>query len=411
MTRVRVLCDKSLRNGGLVEPLREDPAHLHTESWHAPRYTRRVPSVPKTKIVAAFGKRTAQASSATEVIGPDATLEFAVETAVATRRAEPKPGHRREITAGAFLALFAAVIAVGVYWQARQPAPAPVASGSLRIESDPAGAEVRLNGAVKGTTPLSVTMPVGDYQLAVQHGVNIKQLPVAISNGAVTVHHITWTDASPAALAADTGSLSVVTDTSGGQVIVDGEDRGPAPLTVRNLSTGQHRVVVRAGGSTYSRTVQIEAGSTASLVIGGGGGVTPGWISITSPVAVQVFEGRRLIGTSEMDRIMLSGGEHELELAADALGFRAIRRVRVSAGQTAVVAVEVPRAPLSINAVPWAEVFIDGSRVGETPLGNLQQTLGQHDIVFRHPQLGERRMTATVTLKDINRVTMDMRQR
>jgi hypothetical protein len=371
----------------------------------------RVPSVPKTKIVTAFGKRTAQASSAAEVGGPDATLEFAVENAVATRHAEPRPSRRREITAGAFLALFAAVIAIGVYWQGRQPSPAAVASGSLRIESDPAGAEVRLNGTVKGTTPLSVTMPVGDYQLAVQHGSNIKQLPVNVSNGAVTVHHITWTDTSPAALAADTGSLSVVTDSSGGQVIVDGEDRGPAPLTVRNLSTGQHKVVVRSGGATYSRTVQIEAGSTASLVIGGGGGVAPGWISINSPVAVQVFEGSRLIGTSEMDRIMLSGGEHELEVTADALGFRATRRVRVSAGQTAVVAVEVPRAPLSINAVPWAEVFIDGNRVGETPLGNLQQTLGQHEIVFRHPQLGERRMTATVTLKDINRVTMDMRQR
>jgi hypothetical protein len=370
-----------------------------------------VPSLPKTKIVAAFGKRTAQAGSAAEVGGPDATLEFAVENAVATRHAEPKPSHRREITAGAFLALFAAIIAAGVYWQGRQQSLAAVPTGSLRIESDPSGAEVRLNGTIKGTTPLSLTMPVGDYQLAVQHGTNSKQLPVAISNGAVTVHHITWTDASPAALAAETGSLSVVTDASGGQVIVDGEDRGPAPLTVRNLSAGQHKVVVRAAGTTYSRTVQIESGSTASLVIGGSGGATPGYISITSPVAVQVFEGGRLIGTSEMDRIMLSGGEHELQLTADPLGFRASRRVRVSAGQTAVIAVEVPRAPLSINAVPWAEVFIDGNRVGETPLGNLPQTLGQHEIVFRQPQLGERRLTATVTLKDINRVTMDMRQR
>ena len=66
---------------------------------------------------------------------------------------------------------------------------------------------------------------------------------------------------------------------------------------------------------------------------------------------------------------------------------------------------------MSINAVPWAEVFIDGTRVGETPLGNLPQTLGPHEIVFRHPQLGERRVNTLVTLKETNRISMDMRQR
>jgi hypothetical protein len=367
--------------------------------------------VPKTKIVAAFGKRASQAGSPVAVSGPDATLEFAAETAVATGHPVARTPYRRELAAGAFLGLFAAIIVAGVYWQDRSQSPGASASGSIRILSDPSGAEVRMNGSVKGTTPLSLTMPVGEYELVVRHGANVKQLPVAISTGAVTVHHITWTDASSSAVA-DAGSLSVATDTPGGLVSVDGEDRGTAPLTIRNLSAGQHKVVVRArGGATYSRTVQIESGSTASLVIGGGGGTSSGWISIASPVAIQVFEGTRLIGTSEMDRIMLSGGDHDLVLAADALGFRASQRVRVSAGQTAAVKVDVPRAPMSINAVPWAEVFIDGTRVGETPLGNLPQTIGQHEILFRHPQLGERRMTTTVTLKDLNRVTMDMRQR
>src|SRR6185503_7448678 len=119
-------------------------------------------------------------------------------------------------------------------------------------------------------------------------------------------------------------------------------------------------------------------------------------------VPVQVFEDKRLIGTSDMDRIMLPVGEHFLELAADTVGFRTTRTVRVTAGQTAALSVDLPRAPLSINAVPWAEVFIDGNRVGETPLGNLPQALGPHEIVFRHPQLGERRVNAVVTMKETN---------
>jgi hypothetical protein len=169
---------------------------------------------------------------------------------------------------------------------------------------------------------------------------------------------------------------------------------------------------VRAGGTTHTRTVQIEAGTTASLFFGGTQATAvPGSIAIASPVPVQVFENKRLIGTSDMDRIMLPVGEHVLELAADAVGYRATRTVRVTAGQTVALAADLPRAPLSINAIPWAEVFIDGTRVGETPLGNLPQTLGPHEIVFRHPQLGERRSNVMVTLKETARISIDMRQR
>jgi hypothetical protein len=192
---------------------------------------------------------------------------------------------------------------------------------------------------------------------------------------------------------------------------VDGEERGIAPLTLRDLPVGQHRVVVRARGTTYTRTVQVEAGATASLFFGGTQAAGPGSIAIDSVVPVQVFQDGRLIGTSDMDRIMLPVGEHSLELAADSVGFRTTRSVRVTAGQTVALSVDLPRAPLSINAVPWAEVFIDGVRIGETPLGNLPQTLGSHEIVFRHPQLGERRTTTLVTLKEANRISIDMRQR
>jgi hypothetical protein len=303
-----------------------------------------------------------------------------------------------------------ALVTAGVYWKDRWQLPAAASGGSLRIQSDPVGAEVRLNGVVKGTTPLSLSMPAGNYSLTVQQGSNIKELPVSVTNGETTVHHITWADTTAAA-PVGTGNLSVATDPPGSDVVVDGEARGVAPLTLRNLPVGQHRVLVRARGTNYTRTVQIEAGATASLFFGGTQAAVPGSIAIESPIPVQVFQANRLIGTSDMDRIMLPAGEHVIDLAADAVGFRASRTVRVTAGQTVALSVDVPRAPVSINAIPWAEVFIDGARLGETPLGNLPQPLGSHEIVFRHPQLGERRVNTVVTLKETNRISVDMRQR
>ncbi len=338
-------------------------------------------------------------------------MEFAAESAIAVKEpGAPFTLDRRRLIAGGTLLAVIALITAGVYWKDRWQLPAAAAGGSLRIESDPPGAEVRLNGAVKGATPLSLAMPAGNYSLAVQQGSNIKELPVSVTNGATTVHHITWAD-TPAVAAAETGHLSVATDPPGSEVLVDGEVRGIAPLTLRDLPVGQHRIVVRARGTTYTRTVPIEAGTTASLFFGGSQAASPGSIAIASTVPVQVFEDGRLIGTSDMDRIMLPVGEHFLELVSDSVGFRATRSVRVTAGQTVALGVELPRAPLSINAVPWAEVFIDGTRIGETPLGNLSQTLGPHEIVFRHPQLGERRVNAMVTLKEPTRVSIDMRQR
>lgn len=364
-------------------------------------------SVPKTKIVTAFAKRVS--ARVTNQTDHDPTFEFAAETTRGghSREASPKLTRKR-VAASAASVMLIALVTAGVYWKDRwQPTTASTA-GSLIVESDPSGAEVRLNGQSRGVTPLSLSLPAGKYTLTVQHGAGIKEMPVSVTNGVATVHHVTW--AGVPGPRAQTGHLSVATDPAGGDVIVDGETRGVAPLTVRDLPVGQHRVVVRARGNTYTRTVQIEAGATASLFFGATQATVPGSITLESPVPVQVFENSRLIGTSQMDRIILPAGEHALEIVADSLGFRTTRTVRVVAGETAAIPVELPRVSISINAVPWAEVFIDGARVGETPLGNLQQTLGPHEIVFRHPQLGERRLSIVVTAKDKNRISVDMRQ-
>jgi hypothetical protein len=53
-------------------------------------------------------------------------------------------------------------------------------------------------------------------------------------------------------------------------------------------------------------------------------------------------------------------------------------------------------------------VIIDGAGVGQTPIANLPVTIGSHDILFRHPQLGDRRQTVLVTAKGPNRIAVDL---
>lgn len=322
---------------------------------------------------------------------------------------------RRDRTGVAVVALVCLVAAGAIagFWLRSSSIAAKPVTGSLRVESDPLGADVLIDGTAHGKTPLTLALAVGQHQLVVQQGGKTQKLAVTIERETATVHHISWPAEPDGDLRGTTvGSLRVVTEpASAARVSVDGVDRGATPLTLSDLAPGEHDVVVRSQGGVHRRAVTIERGVTASLVFSTNAeGVSSGWLSATTEVPLQIFEGGKLIGSTESDRIMLPVGDHSFEFANDSLGFRATRAVKIVAGQTATVAMPLPRAPMSFNAVPWAQVWIDGQPLGETPIGNVMQTIGSHQVIFRHPELGERRVTAVVTLNQTARVAIDMRK-
>jgi len=171
-------------------------------------------------------------------------------------------------------------------------------------------------------------------------------------------------------------------------------------------------VVVRGSRGEVRRTVSVESGETVSLVLSpvqAASAVTAGWLTVDSPVLLQLKENGKVLGTTESERLMLPAGDHELEMTNAALGFRATRRVNVAADQTTTLRVDVPNGTLSINALPWAEVWVGGERVGQTPLANLSRPIGTYEVILRHPQLGERKTTVTVSTTQSARLGVDMR--
>jgi hypothetical protein len=183
-------------------------------------------------------------------------------------------------------------------------------------------------------------------------------------------------------------------------------------VTVESLATGRHAVVVRGARGDVRRTVAIESGQTVSLVLSpvqAAAGVTAGWLAVSTPVLLQLRENGKLVGTSESERLMMPAGDHELELSNAALGFRATRRFNVAADQTTTLRIDVPNGTLSVNALPWAEVWIAGERIGQTPLANISRPIGTHEVILRHPQLGERKSTVTISTTQSARLGVDMR--
>ena len=258
----------------------------------------------------------------------------------------------------ASIALVLVAIGYGVHTY-RNSAVAP-GLASLTVESDPSGALVLLHGMPKGVTPLTMQLPAGEHPLTLEYDQVQKTVRVTARAEASVVHHVQF-------------------------------DRATEPTTARATAT-----------EPTSARAPVPAAASA--------GPVAGWLSVTSDVPLQILENGRVIGTTAAERIMLPAGTRTLRFVNDALGFTADRTVQVGPGKTADVAIAVPRAPLSINAVPWAEVWIDGVRVGETPIGNHMVPLGSREIVLRHPQFGERRQFATVTLKGPARVSVDLRK-
>lgn len=303
------------------------------------------------------------------------------------------------------------LVAVGVPLtrSLRSPAPAAPTTGTIDIATNPPGATAVIDGQPSGTTPVTLTLHAGSHTLELRGMGEPRTIPLMIAAGTQVSHYIDLPKPAPSV-----GQLNVHTEPAGATVTVDGVKRGTTPMLVPDLSPGDHVVSLDSDAGSYKQTVTIDSGGVASLMVplsGAAGAPASGWVSIASPIELQLREGDRVLGTSLSDRIMLPVGKHDVELVNDTLGFRASRSVQVASGKLSPLKVDVPNGTMSLNALPWADVWLDGERIGETPIGNFAVPIGTHEVVLRHPELGEQHHKVAVSLKEVARVSVDLRKK
>lgn len=237
------------------------------------------------------------------------------------------------------------------------------AGSTVTVESTPSGAAIIINGQQRGKTPSTLTLNPGEYAMSLVRGTVARYVPLIVRGE--TNQHIYFAEAEAEAKAA----------------------AAPEP-------------------SLASRVT-----AAAPSFIPPPANTVGGWVSVDAPIDVQLFERGAIIGSNQSDRIMLPIGRHVIEAVNTSLGYKTSSTVQVAAGSVARLRLEMPPGTLNINALPWADVAVDGKRLGPTPLGNVSLSIGPHEIVFTHPQLGERRQTVTVTRNGVNRVSVNLNQR
>lgn len=158
-------------------------------------------------------------------------------------------------------------------------------------------------------------------------------------------------------------------------------------------------------------TVEPEASQSSAPFVPAAGLVAAGWLKVDAPIDVDVAIDGVVIGSSRSARTMLEAGSHQLTFRNASLGYQRTERVTIETGQIHTIRLIIPGGTVSVNARPWANVSIDGTAIGETPLGNVAVSAGEHAVVFSHPQLGERRVDTVVRTGEHVRLNADLTAR
>ncbi len=220
------------------------------------------------------------------------TLVAPAWTATIDRPAEPpvrKPGVSPAALLGGAAALFVVAAAV-VGWlllknrSTEEPTPVPVASstavvaptpgpapsaapapvGVIRVETQPPGAVVNLNGETKGASPMELTgLGFGTYEVKLDlKGYDSRTETVEVTEQAPQAE----VKVALARPLPTLGSADILSTPFGAAVSVDGASLGRTPLTDLKLKPGARKVdITKDDYEPWSLTVNVQAGKRARV--------------------------------------------------------------------------------------------------------------------------------------------------
>jgi hypothetical protein len=202
------------------------------------------------------------------------------------------------------------------------PTPTPTPSvGSISVTSLPSGANIYLDNAYKGLSPLTIdAVPNGNHVIVLRlDGYEDSSRTISINGNSLTVSIPLNPLPAPTPTATSTlqptaamtiqpgqttpvpsgeyGALSITTSPPGATVYIDGEIKGVTPATIPGIAAGRHSVLLNLTGYTpLNITITVNAGKTAEYSTGlSVPEKTPGFAVIGAVFSLAVFLAYRKI--------------------------------------------------------------------------------------------------------------------
>ena len=269
----------------------------------------------------------------------------------------------------------------------------------------PNEATIELNGEMlpvrDGTA--SKRLPFGTYDYRVQAHLYHPEVGTVTVNDPQNKHKLSVSllPAFGYISVGDAGALA------GAQVYVDDQSMGTAPCKSGRLASGRHQVrIMKNLYSSVSQSVTVEDGKTTEFSPTLSANYAEMTFEVNNEAEIWINGDKK--GVGRWTGKLASGG-YEIECRKE--NHRSTRReIEVSSdmmGQT--VTLEAPRAivgSVDVNSSPTdADVYIDGSKVGTSPVFLPEYIIGRHDIKLSKSGYGD--YTSSFTLTEGQTHTVD----
>lgn len=234
--------------------------------------------------------------------------------------------------------------------------------GTALIHSIPKGADVEIDNANYGKTPLLITdFALGKHRLKLSaHG----YLPKIVE--------VTVLDQTPlridVRLVSDSAQLVIGSTPQGAQVTIDGSAGGKTPCTIPAIASGIHKIdITLKGYSPYSDEFTVQAGDLRKI------DVTlvslPGSLSVVSiPDGARIYLNNRFRAESPFSRRNIPAGKYVVRAELRGHETQTITNVVIS-GEESVVEFQMVRNSGTIlltTEPPGVSVYLDGDNQGKT---------------------------------------------
>jgi hypothetical protein len=194
--------------------------------------------------------------------------------------------------------------------------------------------------------------------------------------------------------AAGSGELRVESVPDGARVVLDGKEAGFTPLTIKNVAAGRHALILEGDSGTLRRTIRVQAGERTVARYE----ITAGFLSVSSRIPLEIYDGTRKIGTSAEGHILLAPGQYKVRLVNTHYGYREDAEFTIKPGEISTHAVTLPQGSLRITTEAGSEIYVEGELIGTAPVAAIRVPIGTREVLVRHPQFGERRQSVDISL-------------
>ncbi|NMB76841.1 MAG: PEGA domain-containing protein [Myxococcales bacterium] len=275
----------------------------------------------------------------------------------------------------------------------------------IRVTSDPTGAEVRINGERRGVTPLALD----DLEIGTPYTLEVSKPPLKAFSTQFRLDEPGEQrpfNARLEAAVAGFGWVEVVTAPPGARLELDGKPlEAQTPTTIGQVASGVEHTLRATfpGRKDWVQTFRLQPNEritlTGNLVLGD---VKP--LDKAVPVVLRSRpNGARFFlddAPVEGDTVRLEPGRR-YRLTAKLAGYKDWSEDVTGGKRRTVVAAMVPtrdvpppppppgegKARLSVQSNPWAIVYLDGKKLGQTPISELDIPAGPHELHLVNSQL------------------------